>query len=258
MTKRQVAKKEPTIKQKQKQQQNVVVNIGTIAKKRKPRQTKPKQPPKQDAKQAQIQQGIITRGPNTYFQQPQPAQPQPNINELFRLIQQQQKVSVPEPPAVGGTFLNPVQATSSIVPEPVAEPKRENELEKIRKARTEKFAKQPIELKQPALIRVIEEENAGLGLEDKAYQGFKEGPSKMKALFDQATQNELQLSIFGEADPGASINLYPAERIAPETVKPNIDLPVSGLLSPPATKGLNFRSALRGLVSEARTNKDFF
>ena len=197
MTKRQVAKKEPTIKQKQKQQQNVVVNIGTIAKKRKPRQTKPKQPPKQDAKQAQIQQGIITRGPSTFYQQPQPAassrvgmqpeQSQPNINELFRLIQQQQRVSVPEPPAVGGTFLNPVQAASSIVPEPVAQPTRENELEKIRKARTEKFATPAIELKTPALIRVLEEENAGLGLEDKAYQGFKEGPSKMKALFDQAT-----------------------------------------------------------------------
>jgi hypothetical protein len=151
-------------------------------------------------------------------------------------------------------------AASSIVPElaAVAEPKRENELEKIRKARTEKFTTPAIELKTPALIRVVEEENAGLGLEDKAYQGLKEQPTKMKVVFDQAAQDELQLSIFGEADPGASINLHPAEIIAPNQVKPNIDLPASELLSPPATKGLNFRNALRGLVSEARENKDFF
>ena len=76
MVKRVAIKKEPKMKQKQKQQQNVVVNIGSIAKPRKPRQTKPKQPKAEQKQIAQIHQGILTRGPNTFYQQPQPV-PQP-------------------------------------------------------------------------------------------------------------------------------------------------------------------------------------
>ena len=81
-------KKEPKMKQKQKQQQNVVVNIGSIAKPApKKRGRKPKALQAQQPQQAQV----ITRGPTTFYQQPQAIQqPQHNINEIFRLIQQQQ------------------------------------------------------------------------------------------------------------------------------------------------------------------------
>ena len=172
MTKRPVRKDPKIQKQKQKQQQNVVVNIGTgtIAKKRKPRQTKHKAQSKQDAN---ILKGIITRGPNTFYQQPQPQQVQQssNINELFRLIQQQQRESIPTAPTAGGTFLNPVQPTASIVPPPAAttEAKQENDLEKVRKARVEKFQK-------PTLQTVFNIEPTGQ--EDEAYQSFQRHPQK--------------------------------------------------------------------------------
>ena len=118
-------KKEPKMKQKQKQQQNVVVNIGSIAKPApKKRGRKPK------ALQAPQAPQVITRGPTTFYQQPQAIQqPQHNINEIFRLIQQQQRAG-PAPAAALIPFV-------SIAPPPVVESPQpqENTLEKVRKAR---------------------------------------------------------------------------------------------------------------------------
>ena len=108
MTKRQPTKKEPKMKQKQKQQQNVIVNIGTTKPAPKKRGRKPKAQPKPDVKQEPV---IITRGPNTFYQQPQPQQqsivqplqqPQHNINDIFRLIRQQQ-APTQEPASIAKT-----------------------------------------------------------------------------------------------------------------------------------------------------------
>ena len=129
-------KKEPKMKQKQKQQQNVVVNIGSIAKPaQKKRGRKPKALQAPQSQQAQV----ITRGPTTFYQQPQSIQqpqPQHNINEIFRLIQQQQQASAP---ASTASLIPSV----SIAPPPVVETPqpRENTLEKVRRARVAKFEK---------------------------------------------------------------------------------------------------------------------
>ena len=265
MTKRQPTKKEPKMKQKQKQQQNVIVNIGTTKPAPKKRGRKPKAPPKQDAKQEPV---IITRGPNTFYQQPQPQQqsivqppqqPQHNINDIFRLIRQQQ-APTPEP--------------ASIIPPPIAEeaPKQENDLEKVRKARRAKFEKPALERaieqsaltqaeeestrlglkafepKQSSLITAIEEENKGLGLEDKAYQDFQQ-VRDLTALFRQAEQKEAQTSLLGEPAPAPSVNFEQPERIATkESATPLLALEESELLATPKTKGLglNFASVIQG------------
>jgi hypothetical protein len=265
MVKRIAIKKEPKMKQKQKQQQNVVVNIGSIAKPRKPRQTKPKQPKPDNKQTAQIHQGILTRGPNTFYQQPQPVpqpiiQPQPQtqtINEIFRLIQQQQKTNIPEAPQVGGTLLSPAPAATaaaSIAPPPVVEApiKAENDLERIRKARTGKFEK-------PALQKVFEKEP--LGQENAVFQGLAPA-SNLAAVFGLAERNETNPSLLGEirtepnlfTDP---INLHPPEKIATkEAVKPSLTLEPSSLTETPKTKGLglNFASAFRTLVRKNKQN----
>ena len=124
MVKRSVTKvkKESKMKQKQRQQQNVTVNIGTLAKK--PRARKPTKPPQAP------QNPIVTRGPTTFYQQPQPA-PQPiqsegrSINELYKLIKQQAQEKQPEQQPI----------TTSIVPPPqICEIlKAVNELERTRK-----------------------------------------------------------------------------------------------------------------------------
>ena len=211
-------KKEPKMKQKQKQQQNVVVNIGSIAKPApKKRGRKPK------ALQAPQAPQVITRGPNTFYQQPQAIQqPQHNINEIFRLIQQQQQAQAPTPTA---TLIPSV----SIVPPPVVEAPQpqENTLEKVRRARVAKFEKPALEralepsvltsaeeeatgfglediasraqrelekaFKKPALSEVLEGHNAGIGLEDKAYQDFQQ-VRNLTTLFRRAEQKILVMS----------------------------------------------------------------
>ena len=145
-------KKESKMKQKQRQNQNVTVNIGTLAKKPRSRKpTKPRQAPQPP------QSTIVTRGPTTFYQQPQPQPQGQSINELYKLIQQQAQANQPAQQ----------QTTASIVPPPKVEdtPKAENDLERIRKARVAKFEK-------PELEKVFDQQNAEVGLEDTAYQDF--------------------------------------------------------------------------------------
>lgn len=287
MVKRQTIKKEPKMKQKQKQQQNVVVNIGTAKpppKKRKPRQTKAKVEQKPTA---QIHQGILTRGPTTFYQQPQPIpnlmqaqsashqQPIPQvqtqtINEIFRAIQQQQKTNIPDAPTIGGTLLNPAPTPTkqSIAPPAVVEApaKQENDLEKVRKARVQKFQK-PIEtsLKTPksnSLLQTVFNKEP-LGQEDEAYQSFQQ-IRDLTAHFREAERKEPNLSLLEEfkEEPKMTeaINLYPQERIAEEVVKPNLSLQPSELLETPKTKGmgLKFASAFRNLVKENKQNEALY
>jgi hypothetical protein len=209
-------KKDPKMKQKQRQQQSVTVNIGTVAKKpRAKRQSKPKP-------QAQAQpSSIVTRGPTTFYQQPQPnvtqSLAQPNINELFKMIQQQAQAK--ETPQT--------QAQVSIVPPPPVEaaPKEENDLERIRKSRIKAVEK-------PELERVFEEHNEDVDLEDQAYQTINK-PFKPLSFFYEQLKQEKQTSLLNEPDPVPSINLNPWERIAPDIERPNLSLQESALFAAP-------------------------
>lgn len=265
MVKRIAVKKEPKMKQKQKQQQNVVVNIGSIAKPRKPRQTKPKQPKPDNKPIAQIHQGILTRTPNTFYQQPQPVpqpiiQPQPQtqtINEIFRLIQQQQRTNIPDAPQIGGNLIN--QTPISIAPPPVVEApiKAENDLERIRKARIGKFEK-------PALQKVFEKEP--LGQENAVFQGLVP-PTNLTAVFGLTERKETNPSLLGEirtepnlfTDP---INVHPKQRITEETVKPSLTLEPSSLTETPNKRRqgvfLNYKSALSELTGEFKEQSALF
>jgi hypothetical protein len=266
MVKRIAVKKEPKMKQKQKQQQNVVVNIGSIAKPRKPRQTKPKQPKPDNKPKAQIIQGVLTRGPNTFYQQPQPPliPPQPpqsqtqNINEIFRLIQQQQRTNIPDAPQVGGNLIN--QTPISIAPPPVVEApiKAENDLERIRKARIGKFEK-------PALQKAFEKEP--LGQENAVFQGLAPA-ANLTAVFRLAERNETNPSLLGEvrAEPNIftdPINVHPPERIATkEAVKPSLTLEPSSLTETPSKRRQgafpNYKSALSTLTGEFKEESALF
>jgi hypothetical protein len=269
-------KKEPKMKQKQKQQQNVIVNIGSIAKpapKKRGRKPKPKTAPQ--PQQAQI----ITRGPTTFYQQPQAQaiqQPQPrnDINEIFRLIQQQQQAQAP---ASTASLIPSV----SIAPPPVVETPQpqENTLEKVRRARRAKFEKPALEraleksvltsaeeeatgfglediaskaqrdlekaFTKPALSEVLEGHNAGIGLEDKAYQDFQ----KVRDLTALFRQKEQQVSMLNEPAPAPSINIHQPEAIATvETAKPSFALEEASIIATPKTKGLglNYASVIQG------------
>ena len=282
-------KKEPKMKQKQKQQQNVVVNIGSIAK---PAPKKRGRKPKALQAPAQKQSTVITRGPTTFYQQPQALaiQPRNDINEIFRLIQQQQQASAPASTA------SLIPSVVSIAPPPVVETPQpqENTLEKVRKARRAKFEKPALEravepsvltsteeeatgfslediasraqrelekaFKKPALSEVLEGHNAGIGLEDKAYQDFQQ-VRNLTTLFKQADQKERQVSMLNEPAPTPSINIHQPEAITTvETVKPSFALEEASIIATPKTKGLGvkFATALRGMVSETQQNKAFF
>ena len=208
-------KKESKMKQKQRQNQNVTVNIGTLAKK--PRSRKPTKP--RQAPQPQ-QSTIVTRGPTTFYQQPQPQPQGQSINELYKLIQQQAQANQPAQQ----------QTTASIVPPPKVEdtPKAENDLERIRKARVAKFDK-------PELEKVFEQQSSEVGLEDSAYRDFNKLRS-ITQLFREAEskQGELQVSLLNEVAPPPSINLHPLRRIVPDYVEPNLSLQPSSLFAPPS------------------------
>lgn len=217
MVKRSVTKvkKESKMKQKQRQQQNVTVNIGTLAKKPRARKpTKPRQAPQP------AQAPIITRGPTTYFQQPQPAPAQvqrSSINELYKLIKQQAQEKQPEQQPI----------TTSIVPPPqIGEIlKAVNELERTRKARVAKFEK-------PELQKVFEAANEDDGLDVKAYQDFNRFKS-MTQLFREAEEEEKTPSLLNEPAPPRSLNLFSSGRIVPDYVSPDLSLQPSSLLDPP-------------------------
>ena len=220
MVKRSVTKvkKESKMKQKQRQQQNVTVNIGTLAKK--PRARKPTKPP-QAPQPAHAP--IVTRGPTTYFQQPQPAPAQvqgSSINELYRLIQQQAQAPANQPAQ------QPI--TTSIVPPPqIGEIlKAVNELERTRKARVAKFEK-------PELEKVFEAANEDVDFESSVYDGIDRLPFRPFSNLYKKIMQEKQTTLLGENRTDPSINLHPSERIAPETETPNLSLQPSSLLDPP-------------------------
>jgi hypothetical protein len=225
MVKRQAAKvkKESKMKQKQRQNQQVTVNIGTLAKK--PRVMKPTKPKKPKLPPQSQQAPIVTRGPTTFYQQPQ-SQPQPQpqpvqvegrtINELYKLIKQQAEAKQPEQQPITTSIAPPPQIGEIL--------KAVNELERVRKVRVAKFEK-------PELERVFEKQQAGDGLEDKAYQDFNQLRS-LTTLFRQREGQEQQTPLLGESKSAPSLNLFSPDRVVPDYEEPNLSLLTSSLLDP--------------------------
>jgi len=245
-------KKESKMKQKQRQNQNVTVNIGTIAKKSRSRKpTKPRQAPQPP------QSTIVTRGPTTFYQQPQPQPQGQSINELYKLIQQQAQANQPAQ--------QPTPA--SIVPPPKVEdiPKAVNDLERIRKARVAKFDK-------PELEKVFEQQSSEVGLEDSAYRDFNKLRSMTQLFRGAETKQQdldLQVSLLNEVAPPPSVNLFPSRRIVPDYEEPNLSLQPSSLFAPPSpvssqgflevfsnSPSLELRQNAQSLLSEFESDEE--